>query len=185
MKYFIGYNIEGEAKWYHNEVSTELSDTFGIENLSNHTPAHFTLIPPFNADEEEIAMVETVLEKRLENFKPFPLLIEGFGHFHTTTVFLNATSTVYGYKCINEIEEILFELPFLNKVDSTSTRKRVLHASIGRFLTEEQFRKIWNYLQHIPPPRFALLCNAITMYVRIEEEWRIYAQYPIGNKKIP
>lgn len=185
MRYFLGYNIEGEAKWYHTLVTSDLSEKFGIIIHRNPIPAHFTFVPPFDANEDELLQIEFELEKRLEYFKPFPLLIEGFGHFHTTTIFLNTTSTVYGHKCINEIEETLLRLPFLNKVDTTYTKNRVLHASIARFLTEEQFKKIWNYLQHITPPRFVLLCDAVTLYVRIDEEWQVYACYPFGNKKNP
>lgn len=51
-------------------------------------PAHITLIPPFNAPRS----VETEVKKFLDEFgaaqSPFDILIDGYGEFHQSTLFL-------------------------------------------------------------------------------------------------
>src|SRR3989338_8279152 len=79
MKYFIGYAADGEITDYYQAITTDLSSRFGILNLSEKVPAHLTLVYP--KESEEIGQTLKAVKSFVNDKKPIPFIINGFGKF--------------------------------------------------------------------------------------------------------
>jgi 2'-5' RNA ligase len=170
-RYFIGYLIQGSAAEYYRKITADLSEKFGIKNLSLRLPPHFTFKPPFDADDlEDVKKFVDVLSKEVKNL---PIVFDGFGRFseNNRTIFLK----------VREDEELLMSVEKivdrLEKVGGNRLKipKPVhLHASIARGLTPRQSKEIWAYLMTLPAPHFEMRFDNITVFELGESGWTTY-----------
>lgn len=79
MRYFIGYLASDEIAKYYNSITTDLSNRFGIEDLSKRVPAHITIIYPFESDTSE--GTEERIGNYIHNKTSFDFRVKGFGEF--------------------------------------------------------------------------------------------------------
>lgn len=169
MQYFVGYLIEGDASEYYKKITSELEQKFNIKNLSNFTPPHFTFRIPFET--QTIEEFETYLTQLTKNIEPINLTIDEFGKFERKrmTIFLSATSSD-----LNKLEGVIDSLEKYDNTNKTPRRPLVLHASIARFLSPEQCKEIWEYVQTTPKPQFNLKFNNLTIFKLVDNTWKIH-----------
>lgn len=185
MSYFIGYNLEGEAKRYHETLTRDLSERFGLTPLHERVPPHCTLYPSFLATPEHLEEIEKVIENFIQTIEPMPVLIDRFVHFGHKTIALYGKLTQPGRDFFENFAKEIGARPWLaivNEKNRKNPETDYLHASVARFVNEDQFPEVWEYIQTLPPPRFALLLDAITIYTRIDTHWEIYKSFPIAQK---
>lgn len=179
MKYFLGYSLEGEARWYHEELTRELSEKFTVKDLNNFIPPHITIIRPFEAPDILLSKIESILETVCRSIKPFTLQVNGFMHFGKTTIGLKIETTRYGLQALQKITKKSTAL--LDSDTGYLLSSSRLHASVARYLSSDEFKKLWEFISKKQPPYFALLCNHITIFEYIDHKWVVYAHYKIGK----
>jgi 2'-5' RNA ligase len=169
MQYFVGYLAEGEASDYYKTLTSDLEQRFGIKNLSNFIPPHFTFRIPFET--EKIEEFEQYVDQLTSNVKPVGMSINGFDKLEgkRMTIFLSATS-----ESMDTLEGIIDSLEQYDGANKTPKRPLILHTSIARFLSPEQCGDIWNYLQTLPTPQFNLKFDNLTIFKLVEENWEVY-----------
>ena len=86
MKYFIGCLIKGDVKKYQEKLIDKISKNFGVRNLNEHIPAHFTLKAPFEA--KHIDSIKKLLKKFSLKEKRSRIKIDGIGNFHRRVIYL-------------------------------------------------------------------------------------------------
>jgi 2'-5' RNA ligase len=171
MRYFVGYLIEGEAAYYYNYITTELSEKFHIKNLSERIQPHFTIKPPFESD--NIEEFKKLLSQITADQKVFPICLKNFGRYSTDspTFFISGNALKNNLK---QIETIVDQLePYGNNKKSLFKRPITLHCSVARHLLTEQSEEIWNYLQTLPPPQFDLKFDNLAFFRWKNTHWEI------------
>jgi 2'-5' RNA ligase len=171
MKYFVGYHIGGEAERYYEDLCADLSRRFGIEDLSRRLPAHCTIKPPFDAD--DVSGIEAKLASLAGALEPTPVLMEGFGHFGTRTIFM---PILYGPDTRTQVADMLEVLDVPLRTDRPAG-DFALHVSLARFLTPPLFSSIWNYVEKLEKPQFGLQFDNMTLFEHNGRRWNIAESY--------
>lgn len=169
MQYFVGYLIEGEASDYYKKLTSDLEHRFGIKNLSSFIPPHFTFRIPFET--EKIGDFEQHVDQLTTALKSTDITIKGFDKLEgrRMTIFLSATSDA-----MQNLEGVIDSLEAYDEAGKTPKRPLILHTSIARFLSPEQFEDIWNYLQTLPAPQFNLKFDNLTVFKLVDDIWEIH-----------
>jgi 2'-5' RNA ligase len=170
MKYFIGYLLEDGALDYYNNITTELSEKFGIENLSEYIPPHFTFKPPFNFDDEEKLNEE--LRQVAKSIKSFSVTIDDFGTFDFES------KTIYIKPKYDESSQSKFEniVSMTNSVGDSGVKgwdPFRPHASIARHLDANKSEEIWSYLQSYEKPKIDCNVDNLTLFVKEDGKWGV------------
>ncbi|MDP2704806.1 MAG: 2'-5' RNA ligase family protein [Patescibacteria group bacterium] len=170
MRYFIGYLIEGEAGEYYKKITADLSERFGIKNLSEYIPLHLTLKAPFETG--DISVIEKVLEDTAVKEETSPLVIDGFERFgsQSRTIFLGIKDNV---RVQEKAEKLLHLLSGFGNYQKPIPLPLKLHASIARYLSPEQSQNVWDYVSSLPAPHFDLQFNNLTLFVHQDNHWEI------------
>ena len=173
MQYFVGYLVEGEASDYYKKLTSDLAQKFGIKNLSDFIPPHFTFRIP--SETEKIEDFEHYLEQLSSSIKPVDISISGFDKLEgrRMTIFLSATSAD-----MDELEGVIDSLEQYDEANKTPKRPLILHTSVARFLSPEQCEEVWSYIQSLPNPHFNLKFNNLTIFKLVEENWEVYKIFP-------
>ena len=176
MKYFVAYLLSGDAKRYHEQVTRELSKRFGIVPLHKKAPPHVTLKIPFETDERGIAEVHEVLRVFAKGRSAPPLSFSGFGRFGFKTVYLNAPkspeSVTLARECVSFLNGNILWLP------RQAREGNKLHASVARFLTRKQFRRVWRTLRGAARS-FETHFNNITILIKKDTVWKVHSIVPL------
>ena len=169
MQYFVGYLVEGEASNYYKTLTTELEQRFGVKNLSNFIPPHFTFRIPFET--EKIEEFEQYVDQITSSIKSVGISINGFDKLEgkRMTIFLSAIS-----ESMDTLEGIIDSLEQYDEANKAPKRPLILHTSIARFLSPEQCEEIWNYLQTLPAPQFNLKFDNLTIFKLVDDIWEVH-----------
>ncbi len=170
MRHFIGYNGNTEVEKYYDAITTELHEKFGVSNLSLRVPSHLTLKYPFET--EDTSDAENHIREFLINKSSFKFSIDGFGRFddNNETIFLSPTrtDTLDAF-----IEDCIVTLGDLNEEKKFDPKKFRVHMSIARHLDDGLFEQIWDYVNTLPQPRFALLFDNLTLFMLENDKWKV------------
>lgn len=168
MRYFIGYLGGGDIEKYYQNITSELSDKFGIRNLSRKVPVHFTLKYPFES--EDTSKVEKDIEVFLKNKTPTPFVINGFDKFGYKTIFLSVEPNGELMSLVKDCLSTLGDLGEIEKFDADEYR---LHLSVARHLDPVTFELVWDHLSLLPNPHFELAFDNITLFVLEGGIWNV------------
>ena len=173
MKYALVYLIEGDARAYHGTLTHELSQNFGIKNLSEKIIPHLTLKSPFYLD--DISPVEGIVGRFSNSLCPFTFALEGFGHFDKEVIFMDT-------RCPEEMEVIPSEIvPALREIRGISfspyDESGNYHATLAYASSVEQFKQIMDFLQKKEPPYFQLALDNLAIIKKPDKKWEIHKKY--------
>lgn len=176
-EYFVGYLADKKVNDYYNRICSDLHEKFGIKNLSQEIPPHFTLKPPFLVDsiqdlEQFIEMIIPKVEKSIFEICDFKSL-EG----KRMTIVLSPMGE-YFFSEMKKTAEILNSYNISNDRFIENLKP---HLTIGRFISQEQFPKIWEYVQCLEKPHFDSIFDNLTIFVKNkdQEKWEIYKTYQL------
>lgn len=174
MRFFTGYLIEGDAADYYKKLTEDLASRFGIDNLNEHIPPHFTFKPPF--DTSNIEEFEKMIEVLSKELKVQKIVIKGFERFdfESPTIFLNAQED---QELMIAIKKIVTTLKEYGENRNFLPDPFRLHASVARYLSKDQSDEIWSYLQTIPQPSFTLNFDNLTIFSKNGNKWEVYRTY--------
>lgn len=177
MEYCIASVIEGEIKEYYLKMTHELSDKFGIRDISKKIPAHITLKYPFFT--EDVVNVKERTKAVADVYHATEFVVDGFDHFDQATIFLSLrldkAFDVYIRNCVRDLGEFKEDRSF-------DPNKFTYHISIARHLTEDTFPKVWSYLQSLPRPEIKGSFDNLTLLNEIDNVWRVVERFEMGEK---
>lgn len=181
LKYFIAHLLSGDAKTFHQKVARDLSARYKTLPLHERIPPHVTVKPPFEADEAGIAEVERILRAFAQGFRAPALRFSGFGRFGFRTVYMDVIKspdavilTRCAIKAVNENVSWLPRMPL---------EGNKLHASVARFLTRRQFRRIWRHMKTMGKPSFESSLDNLAILKKEGRPWTVHALIPLRASK--
>jgi hypothetical protein len=144
VKYFVAHLLTGDAKTYHERLTRDIAYRYGVYPLHERVVPHFTVKAPFECDEEGIAEVERVLRSFAHNESAAPYTIRGFGKFGFRTAYLDVHRSPEAVSLVRRaIRTVNDNLPWMTKAPLEGNK---LHASVARFMTRKQSRRVGRYL---------------------------------------
>jgi 2'-5' RNA ligase len=178
VKYFVAYLLSGDAKRYHETLTRELADTFHIIPLHDRIPPHITIKPPFEADNAGIEEVERILRSFVRGQEVVPISFSGFGRFGFRTIYLdtekNRKATSFVRRCIGTLNA---NIPWMPAYPLEGNK---LHASVARFLTRKQFRRIWRAVKELRP-QFESSFDAVAILKKHDRSWQMHTLIPLKS----
>lgn len=181
MRYFIGYLMRGEAAEYFKATCSDIATRFGIEDVSSIVPPHITVKAPFdridgNSVDEIISLIADA--------PAIPITLSEWNHFGTRTIFLDATNPPPELKTY--IKSVLSKFRSLGIMPNPQEHDPHIHMSIARFLKPEQYEEVWKYLNAMPAPKFDIMFDNLTIFVkenRDERIWKTLKTFPLTGKR--
>ncbi|MBX9765409.1 2'-5' RNA ligase family protein [Patescibacteria group bacterium] len=145
MKYFVAHLLSGDVKTYHERLTRDIAYRYGVYPLHERVLPHITVKAPFECDEEGIKEVERVLRSFAHSETSAPYTIKGFGRFGFRTAYLDV------YKSPEAVALLRRAIRTVNDNVSWIPRAPLegnkLHASVARFMTRKQSRRVDRYLR--------------------------------------
>ncbi len=176
QKYFIAHLVGGRAKTYHEALTRELTKRFHTVPLHERVEPHVTVKIPFETDEAGIADVERVLRSFIRNERAVPISFSGFGRFGFRTVYLDIEKNREAVSLVRRAITVLHEnIPWMPRINHEGNK---LHASVARFLSRRQFRRIWRELAHLHP-RFESALDNVAILRKEGKTWIVHTLIPI------
>jgi 2'-5' RNA ligase len=165
---FLGFNFEEKYQNWYNKLCKDLSDEFNIKNLSKSNFLHITLKAPFDLEQKEINILKRKLFNIIKN-KKIKFNIKGFDFFdgNIKTVYIN---TIVDKNSEADLQEILKKIKKIfqdsDNIESTQIERSVfnMHASIVRFLSQEELEKVLTYLEGVEIPFSEIKFDTINIY---------------------
>jgi len=177
MRYFIGYEIGGEAAKWHQGLAKDISDKFHTWKIYEKYPPHITLFRPFES--EEIEPIKTLLEKWAEKIKGGNFVISDFGHFDDKVVFANVEADSRVREAVGELRDELKNFPGMPKEDFPVWQP---HVTLANQLPPEIIRKIWEFVIELPKPKFILKFDNVCIFRHEKDgKWSSFARIDIAN----
>lgn len=181
MRYFIGNQIRGEAAEYYKTTCEDFANRFGVENVAEIVPPHITVKSPFERPNTE--SIEEVLSLFTES-PAIPFTLSGWNHFTNRTIFLDAPETSAELR--NFIKAVQDKFRGMGIPVTPQETSSHIHMSVARFLRNDQYNAIWKYLQSTPSPKFDLMFDNLTIFVKERKEeksWKILKTFPLIGKR--
>lgn len=178
MKYFIGYELQGEARDYHIKLSDNLVSRFNLRKLSEYIPPHITLKAPFET--ESIGEVNALLEQFSHAHRKSLLYFRDFGNFSPHSVYLKVFAPVETLKVTSELKERLARISWMTFEDLE--KKSIFHSSVARRIPEESFEDLWKYVSSLPQPDIKARFDNVSIFVRDGDHWKTNRLFSFQKK---
>lgn len=137
QRYYVAIVPEGEIQTRLQQLKLHVSVHYNTK-AAMKSPAHVTLFPPFEADENVENHLRETLDGAVAEFKPFNLVTNNFDFFAPRVAFVALEHNVQLSKLERAVRHRLKELPFLRRTKIQSHFHP--HITIGnRDWTREQF----------------------------------------------
>lgn len=177
MKYFIAHLLSGSSKAYHTSVTRVLSERFRIFPLHERVVPHITVKTPFEATDDEILEVERVLRSFSKQENAAPLTLKGFGRFGFRTVYMDVAESPGAVSLVRRMLAALkMHAPFLPSVPNEGNK---LHASVARFLTRQEKRRISRFLKD-ERPLFQTQFDNVAILKKEGKQWKVMTTIPLS-----
>jgi len=147
MKYFIAHLLQGDVAEYHTNLTKILSERYHTTALHKKVQSHLTVKIPFEANSYELAQVENRLELFASKAHAVPLTFERFGRFGFKTVYLDVVKSNLAVELVRSCVSDMNAFPWMQRVTHEGNK---LHASVARFMTYKQFRRVWRHVKNEP-----------------------------------
>lgn len=183
MKHIITHLIRGEAGKYHEKLTEDLSERFGVFPLHDRIAPHLTFKQWFELDEQGMS----ALYQRLENFAnshtQSGYSLNGFGNFGKDLIYIDALPSAEMSQNILDLMHTLRQIEGLT-FDEFDTGSH-LHATIAMgALKPFDYGQIWGYLTTVPQPDFKMQFDNIAVLKRTVDRWvvdRVWELKPTEN----
>jgi len=177
LRYLVAHLLSGDASAFHKALARELTLRFHTIPLHERIPAHITIKPPFEADDEHIADIERILRAFDSTEPAAPLLFRGFGRFGFRTIYLDVQKSPEAVSLARRALKTLNDNAGWLPHNPREGNK--LHASLARFLAPRQSRRIWRFLRECAYPQFETRFDNIAILKKEGREWRVHALIPL------
>lgn len=174
MRYFIGYLLSGDAKRYHENLTEEIADKFGVPPLNRRIPPHITLKVPFETD--RIEDVEEALKEYAQNHSIAPLTLSGFHHFNQKVIFIDVSPSKQMLNDVRELMSVLQSISWM-QFDRHDVQKK-LHATVAYPKNYFQFGKMWKFVGKREAV-FDVSFDNVAILKKEDRKWLVHKEYPL------
>jgi len=180
MRHIIAHLVRGEAKDYHINLTKDLVEKFEVFPIHNRIPPHLTLKRWFEIDVEDMTDLYDRLTVFAAQSKQSDYSFKGFGNFGKDVIFVDAIPSVEMSERIQELMTMLHEIKNMkfDEYDNGSD----FHATVtlGALKTFD-YDEIWNYLQTIEQPNFAMKFDNIATMKKVNGKWVVDRVWEISK----
>lgn len=140
------------------------------------SPAHITLIPPFNADTSQEEILIGMLNTFAKERKPFKINIKDFSSFPPRVIFAGIEKSSHLDIIKQSIEQFfLSKTSFKIKVDNRPFQPHITIAN--RDLAQNDFPKAWAYFQSLRYEE-SFIADAVSLLRNTASGWKVVANCP-------
>ena len=142
--------------------------------LTQRSPAHITLVPPFRANNEELNLISKRISASLkQKHHPIDTMITGFYHFNYRTIIMEINKS-------RELEVLFADLMLAtSEIIYNVSSKFVPHITIAkRDLSPEIFDKAYDYFGHVPFTR-SFMCDELDIFHFENGRWNSIKQFAL------
>jgi hypothetical protein len=167
--------LKDEVLNFHEKLVSEACDKFKVRRQK--LAAHFTLKAPFET--EDIKEVYNVTENFCREASPSEILIDGYGSFRKSTVFMKIKPS---QKAIETNNQYMNELRKIRGLEwkSNERQEKVFHSTIVTKLFEDKFTDIWQYVNHYPCS-YKSSFNNISVLIWRDNKWEVFKEFQISE----
>jgi 2'-5' RNA ligase len=159
-----------------------LCQRFGVCHALK-SPPHITLVMPFRAGEEDLAVLASRLRSVSIQHFPFHLQFQGYDHFGDRVIFAQAMPS----EPLSVLRDaVLHALPEA-LARQVTTRSSGFHPHLTlahRDLSPEQFQEVWSYLTSIPLEHESRI-DAVCLLVHEQKRWHVVERFPFAAEINP
>lgn len=119
MRYVIVCLIKGEALAFHENHVSKICSSFNVKR--QRLPAHFTIKAPFEID--DISEIESLTENFCSKVSAEKILIDGFGHFRDTALYMAVHPSKNAVKIYDDYIDLLKAIKNLEWKSSEGGKK--------------------------------------------------------------
>jgi len=143
------------------------------------SPAHITLIPPFNMP----GQVQKEMQEQLQPFaarqQSFPVQLKNFAAFTPRVIYVDVLPNARLSDVRTDLEAILLSGDrFAIKKENRPFHPHITIAN--RDLAKEDFPRAWQHFQHMPYEA-TFEANAISLLRHNNHIWEVCDAFPLGN----
>jgi 2'-5' RNA ligase len=159
-------------------IKQEMADSYN----SSHTlksPAHITLQKPFSRTEEAESSIMKLLESIAAQFSPFPVHLNGFGHFDNRVIFIHVDENNLLHEVYEKLQHSLkTDLGFTER---DSTDRFTPHVSVPhRDLKPAMFKEAWLQFKE-RKIEFSFTIDGIYLLKHNDRFWEVYKKFEFKN----
>lgn len=145
QRYYVAIVPEGEIQTQLQELKLHISEEYKTR-AAMKSPAHITLFPPFEVDENMEMLLRHTLDRTVTLFQPFDLITNNFDYFPPRVAFVAIEPNEQLDKLERAVRHHLKELSFLRSTKIQSHFHP--HITLGnRDWTPQQFEACRKELQ--------------------------------------
>lgn len=140
------------------------------------SPAHITLIPPFNMTQAQEKEVADVLGPFAEHQPSFPVQLKGFGSFAPKVIYVDVQPNIAMEQSRRHLEEVLLE----GGRFSVKREERAFHPHVtlaNRDLEKKDFPGAWAFFRN-RKYEASFRANALSLLRLAKDGWEIAADFP-------
>ncbi len=132
--------------------------------------------PPFQWDQNNLALLETKLNEFADTQKPIPMILDGFAAFKPRVIYINAIKNLELLTIEKNLSNYLQNS--LNIVDPRSQNRGFSpHLTVAyRDLTKDNFRKAWLQFEH-RQIYFEFIVPKLTLLIHNDKCWKIHQEF--------
>lgn len=171
MRYVIVSIVKGKAGNFNNNLRKEVFEKLGAK--SSKLPAHFTIKPPFEAD--DISEVDIILNKFSKTHSSKSYKIQGYDSFDNRVIFMKVLMSKEGQLLHDELIDELSKIPYI-KFDKHDGKDKVFHVTISSKKIQKIFNELWDYVNQVPCD-FNCQFDNVCIYKWIDNTWKLYKEY--------
>ena len=150
-----------------SEWKTFMLDHYGCR-VAMKSPAHITLIPPFNLADERVENLKELLEKIASAYHAFGVELSNFSAFPPRVIYVDVIPNKNLEALKHQLEDALSGAEYPIKKEERSFHPHVTIAN--RDLKKQDFPKAWNHFKTIEyHKRFTV--KAITLLKHNGQRW--------------
>ncbi len=177
MKYFVGYLIQGEVAEWHTNITKKISEKFNTWKVYEKIPPHITIFYPEGV--EDISPIRNhIKDWTQKNKAPGNFYLSGLGHFRDRVVFAKVDSDESAIKAIEDLRKDLKNMTGITE-DYPHWHP---HVTLANKLTRQEINKIWEYVNQLDRPNFALPFNNITIFRYVgDQKWVVDESFALSQ----
>lgn len=179
MKYVIVCLIKGDALTFHEKLVEDICKKFKVKR--QRLPAHFTIKAPFET--ENINELENLAENYCKNILSTHTLIEGYGYFRDTVVYMDVHASDEAVKVHDDFIDKLKTVSWL-EWKRNEGKGKVFHCTLVSKLPPGKFQDIWNYVSNFDYSYPAFFDN-ISILAWDKDRWVTYKEYKFKDRIWP
>jgi 2'-5' RNA ligase len=175
--FFLAVLPDERVSAFSTELKNTLCQRFGVCHALK-SPPHITLVMPFRAGEEDLALLTSRLRSISVQHHPLHLQFQGYGHFGDQVVFMQVMPsgplTVLRDALLQTLPEAIAR--------QVITRNPHFHPHLTlahRDLTPDRFPEVWSYVSSIPCQHESRI-DAVCLLVHEQKRWRVRERFPFA-----